>query len=80
MNTDVRRIANHNIKPLAHPKHPLRVKEIGGGVLVVGVPVGQLLGYAGEKAGPGAAIRQVRCGFLVDWRNFSLVLGLRAVK
>ena len=38
--TNVRRISNHYIKSVHDPKHPFRVKPIGGGVLVVRVPTG----------------------------------------
>src|SRR5579885_3635635 len=48
----IRWIPDDDVKPFADSKHPLRVEEVGGGVLVVGIPVGQFFGgLAGETVG-----------------------------
>ena len=47
---DIRRIPNHHIKPLRNPEHPLRIKEIGGSVLVVGIPISNLFGFIGRHS------------------------------
>ena len=46
----IRRITDHNIKAVLNPKHPLRVEESGGGVLVIGIPKGKLFGDIGGEA------------------------------
>ncbi len=48
---DVGRIADDDIEAVCHAKHPIGVEERRHSVLVIGVPVGELLGVGGGEIG-----------------------------